>query len=110
MGGSYANFAYGRLAFWTMLLGGAAGLEEQAAFMDELSAIVKDERIDLVLIAGDIYDSVNPPAAAEQLFYEASRLAYEGGKRHVAVISGNHDHPDRLSAAAPLAAKQGIYA
>jgi exonuclease SbcD len=89
-------------------LEGRSRLDEQAAFVDELVQIVKDEEIDLVLVAGDIYDSVNPPAAAEQLFYEALSRLTEGGNRHIAVISGNHDHPDRLSAAAPLAGKQGI--
>ncbi|UKS30356.1 exonuclease SbcCD subunit D [Paenibacillus sp. HWE-109] len=89
-------------------LEGRSRLEEQTAFVDELVRIVQDEAIDLVLIAGDIYDSVNPPAAAEQLFYEGIARLAEGGKRHVAIISGNHDHPDRLAAAGPLAAKQGI--
>ncbi|WP_274651924.1 exonuclease SbcCD subunit D [Paenibacillus humicola] len=89
-------------------LEGRSRHEEQEAFVDELAAIVKDEAIDLVLLAGDVYDSVNPPAAAEQLFYEAlSRLA-DGGKRTIAVIAGNHDHPERVAAAAPLAAKSGI--
>ncbi|MEC0228805.1 exonuclease SbcCD subunit D [Paenibacillus alba] len=89
-------------------LEGRSRLEEQTAFVDELVRIVQDEAIDLVLIAGDIYDSVNPPAAAEQLFYEGIARLAEGGKRHVAIISGNHDHPDRLAASGPLAAKQGI--
>ncbi|UVI33603.1 exonuclease SbcCD subunit D [Paenibacillus spongiae] len=89
-------------------LEGRSRLEEQAAFVDELAEIVKDEAIDLVLLAGDVYDSVNPPAAAEQLFYEAlSRLA-DGGKRTVAVIAGNHDHPERVAASAPLASRSGI--
>ncbi|NOU72443.1 exonuclease subunit SbcD [Paenibacillus sp. LMG 31458] len=89
-------------------LEGRSRLEEQTAFMDELVQIVQDQGIDLVLIAGDIYDSVNPPAAAEQLFYEGIARLADGGKRQVAIISGNHDHPDRLAASGPLAAKQGI--
>jgi exonuclease SbcD len=89
-------------------LEGRSRLEEQAAFMDELAAIVRDERIDLVLVAGDVYDSVNPPAAAEQLFYEGVARLSEGGKRPVAIIAGNHDHPDRLAASAPLAGGQGV--
>jgi exonuclease SbcD len=89
-------------------LEGRSRLEEQTAFMDELVHIVQDQAIDLVLIAGDIYDSVNPPAAAEQLFYEGIARLADGGKRQVAIISGNHDHPDRLAASGPLAAKQGI--
>ncbi|MFB9325491.1 exonuclease SbcCD subunit D [Paenibacillus aurantiacus] len=89
-------------------LEGRSRMEEQEEFVDELVGIVRDEAIDLVMIAGDVYDSVNPPAAAEQLFYEAlSRLA-DGGKRTVAVIAGNHDHPERVAASSPLAAKSGI--
>ncbi|MFC5450257.1 exonuclease SbcCD subunit D [Paenibacillus aestuarii] len=89
-------------------LEGRSRLEEQSAFMDELVDLVHDQGIDLVLVAGDIYDSVNPPAAAEQLFYEGIARLADGGKRQVAIISGNHDHPDRLAASGPLAAKQGI--
>ncbi|WP_442603699.1 exonuclease SbcCD subunit D [Paenibacillus sp. KN14-4R] len=89
-------------------LEGRSRIEEQAAFLDELSNLVRDEDIDLVLIAGDIYDSVNPPAAAESMFYESLAELAEGGKRHVVVISGNHDHPDRLAASGPLAQKQGV--
>ncbi|MEW9701593.1 exonuclease SbcCD subunit D [Paenibacillus sp. SI8] len=89
-------------------LEGRSRIDEQIAFIDELVNIVEDQRIDLVLVAGDIYDSVNPPAVAEQLFYEGIARLSGGGKRHVAIISGNHDHPDRLAASGPLAAKQGI--
>lgn len=89
-------------------LEGRSRLPEQEAFVDELAAIVEEEAIDLILVAGDVYDSVNPPAAAEQLYFEAlSRLA-DGGKRTVAVIAGNHDQPERIAAAAPLALRSNI--
>lgn len=89
-------------------LEGRSRLEEQAAFLDELVDIVRDRQIDLVLVAGDVYDSVNPPAAAERLFYEGIARLAEGGRRPVAIIAGNHDHPDRLAASAPLAGGQGV--
>ncbi|MFC5703668.1 exonuclease SbcCD subunit D [Cohnella faecalis] len=89
-------------------LEGRSRMPEQAAFVEELAAIVKDEAIDLVLIAGDVYDSVNPPAAAESLYYEALAKLSDNGRRAVSVIAGNHDHPDRVSAATPLAARQGV--
>ncbi|ALS21299.1 exonuclease SbcCD subunit D [Paenibacillus naphthalenovorans] len=89
-------------------LEGRSRLPEQEAFIDELAAIVRDQQIDLVLVAGDIYDSVNPPAAAEQLFYDALARLSDQGSRPVYVIAGNHDHPDRLAAAAPLALKLGV--
>ncbi|GGD71549.1 metallophosphoesterase family protein [Paenibacillus nasutitermitis] len=89
-------------------LEGRSRLEEQAAFVDELAALVRTEEIDLVLLAGDVYDSVNPPAAAEQLFYEALSRIADGGRRTIAVIAGNHDHPERVAASSPLAAPSGI--
>lgn len=89
-------------------LEGRGRLAEQAAFVDELVRIVCEEQVDLVLIAGDVYDSVNPPAAAEQLFYEGISRLCDQGRRPVIAIAGNHDSPDRLSASGPLAARQGI--
>ncbi|MFV9509679.1 exonuclease SbcCD subunit D [Tepidibacillus sp. LV47] len=83
--------------------------QEQIEVMEEICQIAEDEKIDLVLIAGDIYQSVNPPAWAEQLFYETIHRLSDFGRRGVVVISGNHDHPERIRAAHPLADKQGIY-
>lgn len=82
-------------------------MREQEQFVDELVDIVRQEQVDLVLMAGDVYDSVNPPAAAEELFYEAcARLTEEG--RKLVVISGNHDQPERVAAVSPLVARSGI--
>lgn len=89
-------------------LEGRSRLEEQAQFLDELVEIVDKEKVDVVLMAGDVFDTVNPPAAAEQLFYESMSRLSDKGKRPVLVIAGNHDNPDRLSASSPLAREQGI--
>ncbi|MGE6630909.1 exonuclease subunit SbcD [Bacillus sp. NPDC077027] len=90
-------------------LEGRSRLEEQAEFLDELYRIVKDEKIDVVVMAGDAFDTVNPPARAEQLFYESLSALSDKGRRQVVVISGNHDNPDRLSAASPLTNERGIH-
>ncbi|MCM3004798.1 exonuclease SbcCD subunit D [Priestia koreensis] len=89
-------------------LEGRSRLLEQAQFLDELVEIVEREQIDAILMAGDAFDTVNPPAAAEQLFYEGISRLSNGGKRPIVVIAGNHDNPERLSAANPLAFTQGI--
>lgn len=89
-------------------LEGRSRLDEQIAFVDELVQIADDQQADLILMAGDVYDSVNPPAVAEQLFYEAAaRLTANG--RPLAVIAGNHDQPDRIASATPLVQGRGIY-
>ncbi len=81
---------------------------EQREFINYLCKIVEEENVDLVLIAGDIYDTYNPSAEAEELFYDAIDRLNDKGKRAVIVISGNHDNPERLCAASPLAYKNGI--
>lgn len=83
-------------------------IEEQRQFIDELCGIAESEAVELVLIAGDIFDTYNPSSAAEELFYDAVDRLNAKGKRTVLVIAGNHDSPDRLCAASPLAYKNGI--
>ena len=84
-------------------------IDEQREFVEHLCNLVEEQNIDLVLIGGDIYDTYNPPAAAEELFYYAVDKLSNEGKRGVVVIAGNHDNPDRLEATLPLACKNGIF-
>jgi len=83
-------------------------LEEQKRFIDELCSIADKEKVELVLVAGDIFDTYNPSSAAEELFYDAVDRLNSKGTRAVVIIAGNHDSPDRLCAASPLAYKNSI--
>ena len=69
---------------------------DQEAFVDWFVAVVADRRADLVVIAGDIYDRPIAPVESIELFREAVRRLLATGAT-VAVISGNHDGPNRLS-------------
>jgi exonuclease SbcD len=89
-------------------LEGKSRLEEQEAFLKDFVNIVEEQNIDLVIIAGDIYDHSNPPARAEKIFYDTLKKLSSNGERLTLVISGNHDNPDRLVAAGPLARDHGI--
>lgn len=89
-------------------LEGRSRQEEQERFVDELCGIVEQEGIQLVLLAGDIFDTFNPPAAAEELYCDALARLSDNGRRAVAVIAGNHDSPDRLCAVRALAQRQGV--
>lgn len=89
-------------------LEGYSRLEEQELFLEDFIKVVEENDVDLVIIAGDIYDNSNPPARAENLFYRALNRISQGGKRGILIISGNHDNPERLVAANPLAKEQGI--
>ena len=89
-------------------LEGHSRLEEQEKFLKDFVTIVEEQNIDLVIIAGDVYDTSNPPAAAEKLFYDTLKKLSKNGERITLVIAGNHDNPERLVAAGPLAMEHGI--
>ncbi|MCQ2009425.1 exonuclease SbcCD subunit D C-terminal domain-containing protein [Sporolactobacillus sp. STSJ-5] len=89
-------------------LEGRSRAEEQEQVMDEICCIADEENVDAILMAGDVFDTVNPPAASEALFYETAQRLSLGGKRPVLIIAGNHDSPERLEASRPLAGRQGI--
>ncbi|WP_028983996.1 exonuclease SbcCD subunit D [Sporolactobacillus terrae] len=89
-------------------LEGRSREEEQEHVMDEICTIADDAHVDAVLMAGDVFDTVNPPAASEALFYETALRLSNNGKRPVLIIAGNHDSPERLEASRPLAGRQGI--
>lgn len=89
-------------------LEGYSRIEEQKMFIDEIENICNDENIDLIIIAGDIYDTVNPSAEAEKLFYSAVKRLSNEGRRPIIVIAGNHDSPSRLTTSKPLAEEFGI--
>jgi exonuclease SbcD len=89
-------------------LEGYSRAQEQQAFLNDFIQIVEKNNIDLIIIAGDIYDSANPPAVAERMFYNTLKKLSANGERIILVIAGNHDNPDRLVAAGPLARDHGI--
>lgn len=89
-------------------LEGHSRLEEQEKFCNDFIKIVETNNIDMVIIAGDVYDTSNPPAGAETLFYKTICKLADNGNRCVLVIAGNHDNPERLSAITPLTKEQGI--
>lgn len=84
-------------------------IEEQREVLSEICKVADDEKIDVVLIAGDVYDTYNPPTEAIELFYRTVHRLSKNGKRLVFVIAGNHDSADRIEAPEPLAEQNGIF-
>lgn len=83
-------------------------LPEQEEVLDEIAEICNQEKVELVLVAGDVFDTFTPPAEAEELFYsKIKKIA--GEDRAVVIVSGNHDDGVRLAASAPFAADAGVY-
>ncbi|MFR4440483.1 MAG: metallophosphoesterase family protein [Hungatella sp.] len=54
-------------------LDGNSRLDEQKEFVEELCRICDQEEIELILLAGDVYDNGNPSAQAEELFYKRQK-------------------------------------
>ena len=83
-------------------------LGAQAAFVDQLLDTVETELVDLVVVAGDIYDRALPPVDAVELADETfARLA--ASRAQVVVTSGNHDSPIRLGFNSRLAHSAGVH-
>ena len=83
-------------------------IEEQQAVLQEICEIADREQVDAVLVAGDLFDTFNPPTEAVDLFYRTLKRLANNGKRPVIAIAGNHDSPDRIEAPDPLARECGI--
>ncbi|GEN67272.1 metallophosphoesterase family protein [Chryseobacterium rhizosphaerae] len=83
-------------------------LEEQILVMEEIIGIADEENIDLVIVAGDLFDNFNPGVEATELLYKTLKRLSQNGKRPVIAISGNHDSPNLIDAPDPLARECGI--
>ena len=78
-------------------LRGRSRLDEQEQVIAEILDIAVRERVDCLLMAGDLFDSVAPPADAERLVFDCFAEIVKRGLDAV-VIGGNHDHPKKLAA------------
>jgi exonuclease SbcD len=83
-------------------------IEEQQAVLQEICEIAEREKVDAVLVAGDLFDTFNPPTEAVDLFYKTLKRLSNNGRRPIIAIAGNHDSPDRIEAPDPLARECGI--
>jgi exonuclease SbcD len=84
-------------------------LPEQREVMEEIIELAEEHAVDMVLIAGDLFDTFNPGTEAEDLFYRTLKRLSENGKRPIIAIAGNHDSPDRIEVPNPLARENGIF-
>jgi exonuclease SbcD len=83
-------------------------MSEQKEVLEEICEIAERENVNAVLIAGDLFDTFNPSAEAQELFFRTLKRLGNNGKRAVIAIAGNHDQPDRIEAPDHLARECGI--
>jgi DNA repair protein SbcD/Mre11 len=80
----------------------------QAAYLDHLVATVRAEKVDVVLVAGDVYDRAVPPVDAVELCEDALLRLHAAGAR-IVLISGNHDSARRLGFGGGLLDQAGVH-
>ena len=71
---------------------------EFTAFLDWLAATLDAERIDALIIAGDVFDSSTPPTQSQAQYYQFLGRVAAGYCRHIVITAGNHDSPAFLDA------------
>ncbi len=72
--------------------------EEFEAFLTWLSDLISNEKIDALLVAGDIFDNTTPSNRAQELYYRFLNRVAASKCRHIVIIGGNHDSPSFLNA------------
>ncbi len=72
--------------------------DEFEFFLKWLTELIVSENIDVLLVAGDIFDTTTPGNRAQELYYNFLGQLSQKGCRHAVIIGGNHDSPSLLDA------------
>jgi exonuclease SbcD len=87
----------------------ASLLDEQAHVLEQIFTLCRDERVDALIVAGDLYDRSVPPVEAVKLLDDVlARFTRDLGIPVIA-ISGNHDSPDRVGFGAGVLERAGVH-
>lgn len=77
---------------------GKARYDEFAQFLAWQIAVINQHHVDVLLIAGDIFDTSTPSNQAQTLYYDFLNKVNQTACRHVVIVGGNHDSPSFLDA------------
>lgn len=73
-------------------------LDEHGEFLEWLLETIKCEKVELLLVSGDIFDTSLPSADATNLYYEFLHRFSQETKAYAVITAGNHDSPRHLEA------------
>lgn len=77
--------------------------QEHEHFLDWLAGVLTKNKIDVLIVAGDVFDVSNPSAASQRMFYRfIHRVTTENPRLQLVVVGGNHDSAARLESPLPL--------
>jgi DNA repair protein SbcD/Mre11 len=82
---------------------------EFEAFLNWLYSTVQEQKIDVVLVAGDVFDTTTPSNKAQDLYFTFLARVSQTQCRHVVVIGGNHDSPSLLEAPKEILRALNVY-
>lgn len=87
---------------------GKARDREHEAFLDWLIGAVERERIDVLLVCGDVFDGKTPRQSHQKMLWEFWSRLLETPCKHAVVIAGNHDSPALIAAPAPVMGRMRV--
>lgn len=77
--------------------------QEHEHFLDWLAGVLTENKIDVLIVAGDVFDVSNPSAASQRMFYRfIHRVTTENPGLQLVIVAGNHDSAARLESPLPL--------
>ncbi|WP_214411877.1 exonuclease SbcCD subunit D [Sphaerisporangium fuscum] len=89
------------------VLKGRSRADEHRAVLGELVRLAREEDVDAVIVAGDLFDTSAPTPEAQSLVLNTLMALREGG-REVVVLAGNHDNPNLLEVYRPVLGRLGV--
>lgn len=84
-------------------------IADQRFFLDEIYKVIEEQNVDVVIIAGDVFDRAIAPTEAIKLYDEAMSKLCLSMKKDVVIVAGNHDSSDRLSSCSDLLEAAGLH-
>jgi len=82
--------------------------EEHTQFLEWLLDTIRENRIDVLLVAGDIFDTVSPANSSQKMYYDFLLKVRKSGCQNMVIIGGNHDSPSFLNAPKDILATLNI--
>jgi exonuclease SbcD len=82
---------------------------DQGYVLEQLIQLIEEEKPDVLIVAGDVYDRAVPPIEAVELLDATLSAIILQHRTKVIVIAGNHDSPDRVGFASKLLRDNGLY-
>lgn len=72
--------------------------DEHEQFLSWLLSLINQEGVDVLIVAGDIFDTTTPPNRSLEQYYQFLARAAGSSCRHIVITAGNHDSPSLIAA------------